>query len=381
MDHASVGPLSTHVTEALQQHLYHRSAGEVNTFARDVEHAQRCRVLLSRLLNAESAERIAFCPNTSDALNIVAAGLQLGAGDAVLLNDAEFPSNVYPFLHLRSRGVHVEFLRAQNGVVTAEAVESALWRLQSGDLLRVKALSLSAVQFLSGFRADIGAIGEVCKRHGVVFIVDAIQALGVVPIDVRAMHIDALASGGQKWLMATTGIAFLYVSAALQERLQQPTLGWTSVQTPWDFFRYDQPLAPTARRYENGTLNFPGIIALKASLETLLVSGIEAIQEHVLALTDTLLSGLQVLAADTGLLTPVTFARQQRAGIVSAKLESTRLSRTDAERIVQDLLDKKISISLREGHIRFSPHCYNTQEEIKVTLEALQYALQQGCSR
>jgi selenocysteine lyase/cysteine desulfurase len=375
-DHASIGPLSTRVVAALQEHIMQRSAGSVNTYPRDIQRANECRVMLGRLINAESPERIAFCMNTSDALNVVAAGLHLRSGDVVLLNDAEFPSNVYPFLNLRASGVQVDMidaLQASDGAVSPEVVEDALKR-HGG---RVKVVSLSAVQFLSGFRADLAAIGALCRSYGAVFVVDAIQALGAVPIDVQAMSIDALAAGGQKWLMSTTGIAFLYMSAALQERVQQPTLGWTSVQTPWDFFNYDQPLAATARRYENGTLNFAGIIALTTSVETLLELGIEHIEAHLRSLTDVIVSGLQGMDEYVEM---AAFAPKHRAGIVSARLKPSAdkalslIQRGDA--LQKELAERKVIISSREGRLRFSPHCYNTADEVQSALHAMREVLQ-----
>jgi selenocysteine lyase/cysteine desulfurase len=354
----------------LHDHITQRSAGSVNTYPHDIQQAHECRVLLARLINAESAERIAFCMNTSDALNVVAAGLRLRSGDVVLLNDAEFPSNVYPFLNLRIDGVHVELLQTSNGAVPVDEVEDAL-RRHGG---RVKIVSLSAVQFLSGFRADLAAIGALCRKYGAVFVVDAIQALGAVPIDVQAMNIDALAAGGQKWLMSTTGVALLYTSAALQERVQQPTVGWTSVQTPWDFFNYEQPLSSTARRYENGTLNFAGIIALKISVATLLELGVDNIEKHLYSLTDQIYQGLQGMEEYVEV---VHFPAQHRAGIVSAKLKvaSERDSKAGnhvkrGDEMQQRLAARQVVISSREGYLRFSPHCYNTASDVERALHA-----------
>jgi selenocysteine lyase/cysteine desulfurase len=366
LDHAAISPLSVRVTAALQEHLQARSL-EVNTYFHDVETAKACRDNLARLIGAESGDRIAFFMNTSDALNVVAAGLHLRSGDHVLLNDAEFPTNVYPFLHLRSQGVTVEFLGTADGVVTADMVEESIKRSRG----RVKVVSLSAVQFLSGYRADLAAIGGVCKRHGVVFVVDAIQALGACAVDVEAMQIDALAAGGQKWLMAQTGIAFLYVSAALQERIAQPTLGWTSVRNPWDFYNYDQPLASAAKRYENGTLNFSGIIALCAALQLLTECGIEHIHQHLLGLTEQITQGLQAMndAVGAEVLAPIVLDAPHRAGITTARLCGSEGFLERGERVHAALAAHKIAISLRDGCLRYSPHCYSTAEDVHLALE------------
>ena len=298
--------------------------------------------------------------NTSDALNIIPAGLSWQTGDRILLNDQEFPSNVYPYLNVRRFGVEIDILPTHDGEVTPEMVENAITR--SGG--RLKLVSLSAVQFLSGYRPDLAAIGAICKRHGVIFVVDAIQAAGAVPIDVQAMKIDALASGGQKWLMATTGIAFLYLTEELQNRIEQATLGWISVAKPWDFFKYDQPLNASAVRYENGTLNFPGIIGLGASLKTLLEVAPRLTEHHLSVLTDYLIAELPTLGVFEEI---SSFAHGNRAGIVSGRLREPAVG----ERIMAQLAKRSITISLRENRLRFAPHCYNTMDEMQAVIEAL----------
>lgn len=360
IDHASIGPLSVKVRGAIDAHLQNRSEGDVNTFFRDLELARECRSLVSQLINTESPERIAFVMNTSDALNIIPAGLSWQTGDRIVLNDQEFPSNVYPYLNVRRFGVDVEIMPTHDGEVTPEMVEKAIVR--SGG--RVKLVSLSAVQFLSGYRPDLATIGAICRRHGVIFVVDAIQAAGAVPIDVQAMCIDALACGGQKWLMATTGIAFLYLTEELQSRIEQATMGWISVAKPWDFFKYDQPLNKSAVRYENGTLNFPGIIGLGASLKTLLEIDPRRTEQHLSVLTEYLIAELPTLDVFEEI---STFPSAQRAGIVSGRLRDA----SRGERMLAELAERRITVSWREGRLRFAPHCYNTIDEMHSVIESL----------
>lgn len=360
IDHASIGPVSVKVREAIESHLQNRSEGNVNTFLRDIELARECRSLVSHLINAESPERIAFLMNTSDALNIIPTGLAWQTGDRIVLNDQEFPSNVYPYLNARRFGVDVEIMPTHDGEVTPEMVENAIVR--SG--ARVKLVSLSAVQFLSGYRPDLAAIGAICRRHGVIFVVDAIQAAGAVPIDVQAMSIDALACGGQKWLMATTGIAFLYLTEELQNRIEQANLGWISVAKPWDFFKYDQPLNKSAVRYENGTLNFPGIIGLGASLKTLLEVDPCRTEQHLSALTEYLLAELPAV----GIFKEISaFPSARRAGIVSGRLHDV----SRGEYMLAQLTERHIAVSWREGRLRFAPHCHNTMDEMHTVIQSL----------
>lgn len=356
LNHAGTSPLSTRVIRAMDQHLHERSAGILETYQGDLEIVRKLRSSLSTLINAEGPERISLQASTSDSINLVAAGLAWKSGDRILLNDLEFPANVYPYLNLRRFGVELDFMESRDGMVTPEMIEDALSP-------RTRLLALSAVQFLSGHRADLRAIGSLCRSRGVVFAVDAIQAVGAVKIDVRHMQIDALSAGAQKWQMGPHGTGFLYLTKELQSRIHQQYLGWLSVQDPWEFRNLEQPLAESARRYEGGSLNFPGIHGYHASVTTLLDFGLPGIEDHLLDLTTILytqLTGLQRVK----LITPEN--RLARAGIVSIQLPSG----IDGKHFLLKMEQEGITPALREGKIRFSPHFYNTPDEMERTVQA-----------
>ncbi|HQT92715.1 MAG TPA: aminotransferase class V-fold PLP-dependent enzyme, partial [Candidatus Kryptobacter bacterium] len=275
MNHAATSPLSTRVVAAVNKYLIDRSEIQIDNFAGLQQTLSETRDYAAKLLNTTS-ERIAFFDNTTNALNLLATGIQWQTGDRIILDDIEFPANVYPFLNLKRLGVEVDFVKNRDGRILIADIEEKITS-------RTRLLSISHVQFLTGFRSDLRAIGELCRRHAIVFSVDAIQSAGVVPIDVNDMHIDFLATGGQKWLMAPQGIAFAFISDETQNRLKQAYLGWTSIKNFFgEFTRYRLDLDDTARRYENGTLNFIGITCLHESLSTLLEVVIESIEEHVL---------------------------------------------------------------------------------------------------
>jgi selenocysteine lyase/cysteine desulfurase len=198
--------------------------------------------------------------------------------------------------------------------------------------------------------------------------VDAIQAVGAVALDVQRMKIDALAAGGQKWQMSPHGSGFLYLTEELQDRLVQASLGWLAVKDPWSFYEYGQPLAPTARRYEGGTLNVPSLWGMHAALSTLLEFGIGAIEAHLLAVTGLL---RERLAAIPGLRLVTAYPDQERAGIVTVAV----LPPVDPKRAFKRILARQATIALREGQLRYSPHFYNTPAEmldiVDITREAL----------
>jgi cysteine desulfurase/selenocysteine lyase len=357
LNHAGTSPLSTRVIAAVQEYLHERSAGTLETYPADLETVKGVKSSLATLIHAEHPDRLTLQPSTSDALNIVASGLAWKSGDAILLNDLEFPANVYPYLNLKRRGVRLTFIGSRDGQVTAEMIEKAITP-------RTRLLALSAVQFLTGHRADMVAIGELCRHRGVIFAVDGIQAVGAVGIDVQKANIDALAAGGQKWQLAPHGTGFLYLTEELQSRIHQQYLGWLAVENPWNFHDYDQPLASSARRYEGGSMNSPGITGYAPAVTTLLEFGIENIETHLLDLTDNLMAGLGAIPGVT-VITPKL--RHAHAGIVTIRLPE----RTDGNHMLARLQQEGIIPAIREGHIRFSPHFYNTLEEMERTIAAV----------
>jgi cysteine desulfurase/selenocysteine lyase len=350
LNHAAVSPLSTRVVRAQTQHLQDRSSGKIETFFDDLVQIEETKRCIQRLINAESYRRVALVGNTSDALNVVASGIDWKPGDRVLLNDQEFPANIYPYYHLKSQGVEVDIMRCPDGRVTPELIYSSLQP-------RTRLLALSAVQFLSGYRADMMLLGDLCRSKGIIFAIDGIQAIGAIKLDVQAMKIDAMAAGAPKWQMGPQGIGFLYLTEELQARVHQKYLGWLSVENPFDFLNWDQPLDPNARRYEGGTVNIPGMWGLHASLSTLLEVGPDLVESHILGLTQTLMDELAGIER-VKLFSPATLS--ERAGIVTIEPPKN----VDPTAAFEELTRREIFISLRNGKFRYSPHFYNTRDEI-----------------
>lgn len=357
VNHAATSPYSTRVMDALQRHMEARSTGDIDTYWSDIRMIDALRESIRKLINAEGTDRIALVGNTTEALNIIASGLAWESGDRVLLNDAEFPANLYPYLNLRRLGVELDMLHAPAGEVTPEQIEKSITP-------RTRLLGLSAVQFLSGYRADLEAIGRLCRDKGILFIVDGIQSVGAVQTDVQRMRIDALAAGAQKWQMATQGAGFLYLTSALQDRIRQSHLGWLSVENPWDFRALDQPLAASARRYEGGSLFMSCLHAMNASVATLLDVGIDRIESHLQSLTSILLEELRLIP---GIIPMTPREAERRAGIVTIRMHMPETSQA----LFEELQRRRITAAIREGAVRFSPHFYNTEEEIRTVAAAV----------
>ncbi len=304
----------------------------------------------ARLINSSAAE-IALLKNTSEGLATVAMGLDWRAGDKIVAFREEFPANQYPWQRLETKGVSIEWLSAADPLERIdEAAKGA------------RLLALSFVQFLTGHRADVNAIGEICHRRGAIFLVDAIQGLGVFPLDVRAAKIGALAADGHKWMFGPEGCAIFYISPELQERVEPVEFGWTNTANYGDYGRRDLTLRPDAGRYECGTLNTIGCYGLRAAMEFLLEVGVERIGPKVQALGDRIAAGVRRRGYEVlGERTPAN-----GAGIVSF-----RKTGADSTEIVARLARHRIVTAARAGWVRASPHFYITEREIETMLALL----------
>ncbi|MCS6850189.1 MAG: aminotransferase class V-fold PLP-dependent enzyme [Gemmataceae bacterium] len=354
LDHAAVAPISALAQRALTSYAADVAEHGGVHVARWEEEIERVRRLVARLLNADPLD-VAFVKNTSEGIGIVAEGLDWHAGDNVVIAEEEYPANVYPWMNLAHRGVEVRRVASRGNRLHIDDLAAALDR-------RTRLVSLSFVEFASGFRNDIDRIGSLCRERGILFFVDAIQGLGVLPLDVRASPVDFLAADGHKWLLGPEGAGIFWIRRELVERLHPVGIGWNSVVGSRDFCRIDFTLKPHAGRWESGTLNVGGISALGASIELLLSVGLKAIEQRVLYLTDLLCES----AARAGL--QIWSSRQpgDRSGIVSLVVPGV-----NPRAVVRACRGQGIAINHRAGRIRVSPHGYNQEDEIEYLVATL----------
>jgi cysteine desulfurase / selenocysteine lyase len=355
LNHAAAGVLPIRTRDAVIEAVQRHAATGVLEMAALEQAAEVTRERVARFIGA-SREDIAFIRNTSDGANILARGLEWKPGDEIILSDNEFGANVYPWLALREYGVVVRFIETQHERMTPEVLERMITP-------RTRVVAVSWVSFSDGYRHDLGALCAVSHARGALFFVDAIQALGAFPSDVRALEIDALFSGGHKWLMSLPGLGILYVRPALLERLVVRLPGWRSVENIWDFLNYEQSWGPGVARYETGAQNLLGVLALRHSIDVLDDAGLAAIATHTRTLTDRLVHRLRDIGAEVGSLR----GPQSSSGIVVFRLphhDSVELGR----RLQREA---KIVTTYRQTGIRVSPHGYNTTEELDALVDAV----------
>lgn len=358
LNHASTGPLPARAIRVLEEWGWLRA--NPHRIAHDFQFGtlDRSRELIARLVGASPSE-IALATNTSYGLNLAAFSLPLKAGDVVLTPDLEFPANVYPWMALAERrGVEYRRIPCEDGVLDV----ARLARELEDD--RVRAVSVSWVQFASGARVDLDALGSLCRSRGVYFVVDAIQGLGPLTVDLSKTPVDIFACGAQKWLLSPWGSGFVYVRRELIEQLEPHDVSWLGVRGADDFSKlvdYDFTWRDNARKFEFITVPFQDMAAMNASLELFHDLGPDNVRKHIAGLANCIVEWASA-RDDVSIVTPT--APERRGGIVSIRP-------SDAPRASARLNAANVAHSLREGAIRFSPHCYNTREEIQAALEII----------
>jgi selenocysteine lyase/cysteine desulfurase len=359
LDHAATGPLPQRARDAQAEANLNRAELWRVGFDYFFSGVVRARELAAQLLGA-SPDEIAITTNTSQGVNLAARALPFQAGDVVLSTAGEFPANIYPWMGLeRAKGVFLELVPMKQRLPDEDAIIAAL------DRPRVRALTVSWVSFASGAKLDLARLGAACKERGIWFVVDAIQGLGPAMLDVKACHIDILATGAQKWLLSPWGTGFAYVRRDLVAELEPPVVGWLSMPASSDFTRfldYDYAFYPDARKFEVFTAPMHDLKAMCASLSLFLDLGPAAVEAHVTSLADHVVAWCEGRSG-VRLITPVDRAR--RAGLMSIAVDdlaaaSARLSATG------------VSHTVREGGIRLSPSLYNTTVELDIALAALE---------
>lgn len=356
LDHASIGPIPERTRLATEAMNRRRSRPFELTHDDLFGCFTAARAVLARLINADPTE-IALATNTSFGLAIAARALPFEAGDVVLVSDREFPANVYPWKRLGDRGVSLELVPCTEEGWPDEA--RMLSRLADP---RVRCVALSLTQFSNGYTVDLDRFSRETRARNQFLVVDAIQALGQRPVDVRETPVDILSSGAQKWLLGPWGSGFMYVRRELIQNLEPAIASWMAFEGTDDFSRltqYQDALRPDARRFELITLPYQDFVGMIQSVELLLELGVPAIQRHLRSLH----TPVEEWAGRRGVRVSSP-AGAHGSGIIC-------VAPPKIQECYRALREARISLSLREGALRISPHCYNTLEDLGRVTEIL----------
>ncbi len=354
-DHAAVAPLSAPAQQALVRWAEDATInGDTGcpAWARQVEHL---RGLAAQMIGAQ-AEEIALVSNTTAGINLVAEGFPWQPGDNVVTRADEFPSNQYPWLHLGDRGVETRRVEVdEDGRLDLDRLAAACDR-------RTRIVTISWVAYASGFRHDLDAVARVAHQHGALLFVDAIQGLGVFPLDVSQTPVDFLAADGHKWLLGPEGAAIFFTRREHLKLLRAVGVGWNSVVHEHDFSRIELVLKDTAVRYEGGSQNSSGLLALDASLALLLSYGATAISQRVVEVTDLACRRLEEVGA---------VVRSDRSAAHKSGIVAFELPGRDPQAVRRRCLEQGVVLSCRGGRLRISPHAYNNEEDVERLVRAV----------
>ncbi|UCE96680.1 MAG: aminotransferase class V-fold PLP-dependent enzyme [Candidatus Bathyarchaeota archaeon] len=354
LNHAGYSPLPQPVADAMKQYNE-----DLCKFDIDEAKYSLGKELFAELVGAESDE-IALVQNTSTGLNIVANMLEYPRGANIVTTDMEYPSVVYPWFS-KKLGVKIRYVKNVGGKVKPADLEKAV-----DD--KTVAIVVSHVEYVNGFQHNLKMLAEIAHEHGAYLVVDAIQSLGVVPVNLKKNDVDFLTSSCYKWLLGPAGAGYLYVRRELVDKFEPPFIGWASVKPEvfetiefWDIWQLR--LSETASRFEVGSPGFINFIGAAAALQLLLDVGIENIQERVFSLTESLIDSLKNL--DVRLTTPTNL--EARSGIVHFIIDK-------AQEKADKLSEKGIIVSPRSNGLRVAPHFYNTKQEIELLIHELKTA-------
>ncbi len=366
-DHAAIGPLPQSAVDAIGRWATQAcDEGDVHWPAWQKQ-INELRHLAARLINSGEDE-ICIIPNTTAGINLVANGIHWQTGDNIVTAAGEFPTNLYPWLNLQRLGVETRMVPRVNGRVCLDQIAAACDQ-------RTRLVSLSWVTYDTGFRIDVRRAAQIAHRAGAWFLLDAIQGLGVFPLDARETEIDFLAADGHKWLLGPEGAGVFYIRGDLLDQMIHHNIGWRSVKHEWDFSRVELDWKPGAVRFEGGTSNTPGSIGLLASLQVLERFGLaydrSPIADRVLECADRLAERLR----QRGCIVERAAQRENRSGIVSFQVPGQ-----DANLVRDHLMNDGVVLSCRNQRLRAAVHAYNDENDIDRLIGSIDRLSSVGCT-
>lgn len=354
MNHAGVAPIPARTSRVLQAWAEEAQTKVGSDWPRWARSVPACRSQAARLLGC-APEEIALIHNTTHGLLIVANSIRFRPGDNVLIAEHEFPANIYPWKNLIARGVGHRAVAERDGRFLLDDFAAMIDH-------RTRLISVSLVQYSTGFRMPIEALAEICRERGILLCVDGIQALGCMPVDVKALGCDFFAADGHKWLLSPEGLGVLYVRREIMDRLTDAMTGWIGREHPGDYDNTEQPLVATAKRFEEGSHAISLAIGLEQSASLLLEVGASEVWNRIESLT----ARIEERARELGLRIISPRGENERSGIVALERPGT-----NPKQWLPKLQERGIYVAARRNWLRLSPHFYNQSEQVDELFAAL----------
>jgi len=356
LNHAAVSPWPLRTSNAVKAFAEENTQFGAQNYLSWLETETKLRGQLQRLINAPATDDIALLKNTSEALSVVASGLNWASGENIVSSNEEFPSNRLPWLAQAKHGVEFREIN----IAATDSPEQAL--IEACDD-KTRLITISSVQYGTGRRLDLGLIGEYCNSNNILFCVDAIQSLGALPFDVQSIHADFVMADAHKWMLGPEGIALFYCKAEIRDLLELHQFGWHMVKDIGNYAAKDWHVADSGQRFECGSPNMLGIHALSASLSLIEELGMEYISKSILNKASYIIDNIKYISK-LNFISPIK--KSDFAGIVTFNIEGQ-----DMAELYSKLMNNKVICANRAGGLRFSPHFYTSQNKIDKGLEVL----------
>lgn len=356
LNSAAVSPMPTTAVEAVLSQLRDVSGHGSEHYQEWIATKNRARGLIAEMLHV-LPEDVAFMRNTSDGFAAVANGLEWKRGDNIVSFAGEFPANFYPWRMVRDRfGVELRLVQEHNGRIDLDELIGLIDK-------NTRIVALSAIQFASGFKADIEKVGRAARAAGALFAVDIIQGFGAMGFNLPGQYVDIASGASHKWLCSPEGCGILYLSERARESIAPTFVGWISVETPWDFEDREQPYKPNTLALESGTGTSSLFYGLEQSLKLLIETGLGEIDRYLLGLSDHLCDLLA--GKDYEIIS--SRAPGEKSAIVCIKHRGG----LHCNEIFENLRRENIIVSPRGDRLRIAPHFYNNIDDIERLVEAL----------
>ncbi len=355
LNHAGVSPIPLRSKNRMCEFITSINEWGATDFNSRKEIITSARQTGAEMLGCKTTE-VGFVKSTTHGIILCARGVPFKPGDNVIIPENEFPANVVPWLALRKHGVDIRFVPEKQKRISVDDIKNLADK-------NTKVVSVSFVEFSTGFRNDIKAISEFCHDNSIIFVVDAIQATGLIPYNVKELGVDFMSMDSHKWLLGPEGIGYFYANEDSIDKIENIFEGWLSMANFLDFLNYDQPRKKDASKFEEGSPNFIGLCGMQKSSELLLEAGIENIYNHVQKLLDYFSEKIQSKGYE--IISPRD-SDSERSGILCFNKPGEFM-----EEIFKKLSSNNIITALRSGAIRISPHFYNTLEEIETVIDLL----------
>lgn len=348
LNHAAVSPWPKRTQQAVTKFAEENTLYGAAHYLDWMKVESRLRQRLADLINANSPCDIALSKSTSEALSIIAYGLEWSEGDEIIITNQEFPSNRIVWESLANKGVSIKIANIDD--------EDGIEPITSLFTNKTKLVSISSVQYASGQKVDVNTLGKICSQKKILFCVDAIQSLGAIPFDIDKNHADFVVADGHKWMMGPEGLALLYVNPKIRDDIKLHQFGWHMVKHRGDYTRTTWDIAEDATRFECGSPNMLGIHALDASLSLIQQVGLDDIKKLLEKNITYLIKKLREIPG-ISILSPIY--PDEPSGIVTFKVKGI-----NSDELYTKLMKRNVICACRGGGVRFSPHFYTESRVI-----------------